>query len=42
MCAAQETEINKMREVLDMYKYEIEEIRAINQDMQEHIDNCHK
>ena len=41
-CTAQETDINKMKEVLDMYKYEIEEIRAINQDMQEHIDNGHK
>ena len=25
-----------------MYKYEIEETCVINQDMQEHIDNCHK
>ena len=42
MCAAKETTKNNMKEVLDMYKYDIVYIHAINRDMWEHIDCCHK
>ena len=31
-----------MKEVLDMYKYYTEEMHAMHQDIQEHIDICHK
>ena len=29
---------NKMKEVLDMYKYEIEDINAITRDIREHSE----
>ena len=38
-CVAQENFINKMKEVLDIYKYEIKELHVINWHMQEHIDS---
>ena len=41
-CAAQETIISKTKNIMDMYKSEIEEIHATNQDMQGHIDIFHK
>ena len=41
-CEAQDMTISKMKEIVDIYKSEAEEIRAINQDMQENIDGCHK
>ena len=31
-----------MKEVLDMYKYKIEDINAITRDIGEHSDSCHK
>ena len=31
-----------MREIVDIYKYNIEKIRDINWDMWEHVDICHK
>ena len=31
-----------MKDIVDMYKYEKEEIYAINLYMQEHIDSCQK
>ena len=33
VCAEQETTIRKMKEIMDMYKYYIEEIHAINLDI---------
>ena len=41
-CAAQKTAISKMKEIVDMWKYDIEEINAINRDIREHIDSFHK
>ena len=41
-CASQETTINNMKEIVHMYKSDIEEIHATNQDMQGHIDIFHK
>ena len=40
--AAQDTTLSKMKYIFDIYNSEIEELRAINQYMQEHIDSCHK
>ena len=31
-----------MKKIMYLYKYEIEEIHAINWDIQEHIDSFHK
>ena len=31
-CTSQEKTISKMKEIVDMYKYEIEEIHSINRD----------
>ena len=37
-----ETNTSKRRDMVNMYKSEIEEIDAIDCDMQEHIDSCQK
>ena len=41
-CTTQETNISKMKEIVYTYKPDIEEIHAINLDMREHINSCHK
>ena len=41
-CAAQDTTTSKMKEIVEIYKTEIETIHSINRGMQEHIDICHK
>ena len=40
-CASQDTTISNMKEIVEIYKFEIEEICAINRDMRGHIDSCH-
>ena len=42
MCAEQDTDISKTKEIVDVYKYEIDEIKSINWDMLEHINICQK
>ena len=41
-CAAQDTTTSKMKEIVEIYKTEIEKIHSINRGMQENIDICHK
>ena len=42
VCAAQDVSVSKMKEIVEINKYEIDEICAINRDMQGHIDSGHK
>ena len=41
-CASHETTSINMKEIVDMYKPYIKYIYAINWDMQEHINICHR
>ena len=42
VCAAQEATISKMKEILEIYSYEINEIRSTHLYMWNYIGSCHK
>ena len=41
-CTAQDTAVNKMIEIAEIYNYKREEIRAINWNIRVHIDSSYK
>ena len=41
-CTLQETTIINMKDIMEIYNYDIKEIRSTNRDMKSYIDNCHK
>ena len=41
-CTAKDMNISMMKNNVEVYSYEIEEINFINLGMREHVDSCHK
>ena len=42
VCSEQETNTRKIKETVDTFNYDINELRSTNRDMQTYIDSCKK